>query len=73
MPSSAVKVDPLLGFWGSHIGHFFFLVDRQSAVLWLQNSKPGRLVGQECEDGIWKTKTRVRLLASGMAVTISSG
>ena len=50
-----VQMD-LLGFLCSPIGHFFFLVGRQSAELCLQNSQSRGLVGEECEDGSLKTQ-----------------
>ena len=48
--SRAVQVDPYVGFLGRPIGHFFPLVGKQNAALWLQKSQSGGLMGQECED-----------------------
>ena len=72
VPSRAVQVDPHVGFLGRPIGHYFFLVGRQKAALWLQNSQSGGLVGQECEDGSLKTEARVRFRAEAMAVPMCS-
>ena len=66
MQSSAVQVDPHLGFLGSPIGHLFLLVRRQTAALWLQKSPCEGLLGWEWEDGSLKTQARVRLQAEGM-------
>lgn len=70
--SRAMQVDPHAKFLGRPIGHVSFLVGRQKAVLWIQNSQSRGLVGQECEDGNLKTKAMLKFSAELMAVPMCS-
>lgn len=66
-------MNPYVKILDRPIGHFFFLVGRQKAVLCLQDSQYGGLVGKECEEGSLKTLGLVKFSAECMAVPICSG
>ena len=70
--SRAMHVDPHVGFLGRPIGHFFPLVGRINAALWLQNSQSGGLAGQECEDESLNTEAMVQFSVECTAVPMHS-
>ena len=73
MQLRALQVDPPVRFHGRPIGPFSFLVGRQKAALWLQNSQYGELACEECEDGSLKTQETVKCSVENKAVPQWSG
>ena len=61
-----------MGFLDRPIRHFFFLADKQKAVLGLQNSESGGLAVQEWEDGSLKKQAMVQFIVEHREVPMCS-